>query len=160
MNTAFLITGGNIGDRMEYLHRAEAAIAADCGIISRSSGIYETEAWGKKDQNSFLNQALELQTSLSAFELLDAILQIEEKLGRKRSEKYGPRLIDIDILFFNHEVIHTDHLKVPHPHLQNRRFVLQCLNEIAPHYIHPVLHKDIQQLLAACEDNLKVVKFA
>lgn len=159
MNIAYLLIGGNIGDRRQSLKLAAKAIEAQCGTISRYSHIYETAAWGKQDQNSFLNQALELQTSLSAHELLDCVLQIEEDMGRIREIKYGPRTIDIDVLLFNDAVIDTSNLKVPHPELPNRRFTLQCLNDIAAKKKHPVSGKTIKQLLADCPDPLSVDKF-
>lgn len=158
MNIAYLLTGGNIGDRLVHLQVAKTAIEKDCGIITNASDIYETEAWGGIDQLPFLNQALKLQTHLSATELLYCLLKIEQHMGRERIIKYGPRIIDIDILFFNMDIIDTEELKVPHPQMQHRRFVLQCLNDIAPHFIHPVLKKTVAQLLAECTDKLNVHK--
>jgi 2-amino-4-hydroxy-6-hydroxymethyldihydropteridine diphosphokinase len=158
MNTAYLLIGGNQGNRMHYLHRATEAITVHCGHVARLSGIYETEAWGIRDQDSFLNRALEVHTQLSAFDLLACVLRIEERLGREREVKYGPRTIDIDILLFNSEVIRTENLVVPHPHMQHRRFALQCLHDIAPHIVHPVFQKPITQLLQECSDPLKVTK--
>jgi 2-amino-4-hydroxy-6-hydroxymethyldihydropteridine diphosphokinase len=123
------------------------------------SSIYETAAWGMENQEAFLNQVLEIETNLNPDELLQSILQIEEGLGRKRELKYGPRTIDIDILFFNDQVIDQEGLKIPHPQLQNRRFVLVPLNEIASNKIHPIFKKTISQLLAECPDPLTVNKF-
>jgi 2-amino-4-hydroxy-6-hydroxymethyldihydropteridine diphosphokinase len=160
MNRAYLLTGGNLGDRMQYLTRAAAAIQENCGAIVRQSAIYETQAWGIKEQAAFLNQVIEIKTEMAANELLNNVLKIEESLGRVRTRKYGPRLIDIDILFFNEEVINTPMLTVPHPQLQNRRFVLEPLNEIAPDFMHPVLLKTIRQLLAGCTDPLTVNKIS
>ena len=159
MNVAYLLTGGNTGDRLYYLQAAAAAIKKNCGSVVKQSAVYETAAWGKQDQNSFLNQALKLSTNLSAYELLDCLLQIEEGLGRVRSSKYGPRVIDIDILLFNDEVIDARNLKIPHPELQNRRFALQCLVELAPQKIHPVFKKSIGRILKECKDTLSVDKF-
>jgi 2-amino-4-hydroxy-6-hydroxymethyldihydropteridine diphosphokinase len=155
MNRAILLTGGNIGDREDYLQKAREAIQKHCGKVVGASSIYETEAWGKQDQNSFYNQALEIKTHLSAKELLQSILSIEQSLGRIRSEKYGPRTIDIDIIFFNNDVIHIPHLTIPHPQVQNRRFALQCLVEIAAGYIHPILKKSVEQLLSESSDPLQ-----
>src|SRR5262245_50131636 len=132
MNTAYLLTGGNMGDREQYLATARNLIEEDCGKISNASALYETEAWGKTDQPSFLNQALELKTELNAKQLIRHILKLEKKMGRVREEKYGSRIIDIDILLFNDQVVATPFLKVPHPEMQNRRFVLTPLVEIAP----------------------------
>jgi 2-amino-4-hydroxy-6-hydroxymethyldihydropteridine diphosphokinase len=159
MNAAYLLIGGNTGDRLSYLQSAAKAIGKQCGQIKKTSSVYETAAWGNQDQNNFLNQALEVSTKLSAYELLDCILQIEESMGRIRKERYGPRIIDIDILLFNDEIIDARSLKVPHPELSNRRFALQCLNEIASGRAHPVLHKTIRQLLKECTDPLRVDKF-
>jgi 2-amino-4-hydroxy-6-hydroxymethyldihydropteridine diphosphokinase len=124
--------------------------------VSNASSIYETAAWGKNDQPAFLNQVLEIETALSPPQLLKTILAIEENIGRVRQEKYGPRIIDIDILLFNDEVLHLPMLKIPHPQLQNRRFVLVPLAEIAPDLIHPVFKKTIAELLAICPDKLEV----
>ena len=147
-----------MGHRQENLWRAKAAIERECGTINNASALYETEAWGLKEQDPFLNQALELQTEFGAKELLEALLHIEQTLGRVRDVRYGPRLIDIDILFFNQEIMHLPGLTVPHPQLHLRRFALEALNEIAPHYIHPQFHKSVEQLLTECPDTLQVHK--
>lgn len=160
MSEAFLLTGGNIGDRPNYLSLAKKEIEKRCGKILQESSIYETAAWGKEDQEAFLNQVLRIETALSSKELLHTILKIEEDLGRTRDLKYGPRIIDIDILFFNDEVIDSHGLKLPHPQMQNRRFVLVPLNEIAPQKIHPVIKKTVSQLLSDCPDPLAVNKFS
>jgi 2-amino-4-hydroxy-6-hydroxymethyldihydropteridine diphosphokinase len=159
MNKVYLLTGGNIGDRTNYLQRAKEEIRKRCGGILMESSVYETEAWGDESQEAFLNQVLKIETQLRPEDLLKKLLQIEEELGRKREAKYGPRTIDIDILLFNDEVITQHGLKLPHPQLQNRRFVLIPLNEIAADKIHPVLKKTIAQILAECPDPLAVNKF-
>lgn len=160
MNEAFLLTGGNIGDRKNYLWLAKKEIEERCGKILKQSSIYETAAWGKEDQEAFLNQVLKIETGLSSEELLHTILKVEEDLGRKRDLKYGPRIIDIDILFFNNEVIDLHGLKIPHPQIQNRKFVLVPLNEIAAEKIHPVFQKTVSRLLSECPDPLTVNKFS
>ncbi len=160
MNKAYLLTGGNTGNREQYLLQSANLISAACGKIVKKSALYETGAWGKTDQPAFLNQALELHTLLPAALLMTALLSIEEQMGRKRLEKYGPRIIDIDILLFNSEIIHSLRVTIPHPELANRRFALIPLNEIAPGYIHPVLQKSIAQLLQICPDELPVKKFS
>ncbi len=160
MNKAYLLVGGNLGDRENYLAAARKEIEKVCGVISRQSSLYQTAAWGLEEQAPFLNQALAVETRLHAEELLQSILQIEERLGRKREIKYGPRIIDIDILLFNDEVIHKEGLTVPHPELQNRRFALAPLNEIAPTLQHPALKKSIAELLRICPDKLDVQKFS
>lgn len=159
MNQAYLLTGGNMGNRRENLAKAFDYINEECGPVPKASSVYETAAWGKNDQPSFLNQVLEIETALTAPQLLKKILMIEKKLGRVREEKYGPRIIDIDILLFNDEVYQLPMLEIPHPQLQNRRFVLVPLAEIAPHFIHPVLKKTIAELLAICPDKLEVSAF-
>lgn len=158
MNKVFLLIGGNIGDRLQNLNQAITGLSATCGPVIQQSAVYETAAWGKTDQAAFLNQALVLTTSLTAQELITAILSVEEHMGRLRMEKFGPRVIDIDILFFNDEIMDEPNLTIPHPQLQNRRFVLVPLHEIAPKLVHPVLHKTIEQLLAECPDELEVSK--
>ena len=158
MNKVFLLTGGNMGNRKDNLAIAYKHISVLCGHIINSSSVYETAAWGKTDQPSFLNQVLEIQTALTAPQLLKKILDIEKLTGRIRKEKYGPRIIDIDILLFNDEIHNDPLLKIPHPELQNRRFVLEPLAEIAPEIIHPVLKKSIIDLLAICPDKLEVTR--
>lgn len=158
MNKAYLLTGGNIGDRYLFLQQAKEEIAHYCGNLLQSSSLYETAAWGKTDQAYFLNQVLLIDTSLTADELMKTILTIEESMGRIREEKNGPRNIDIDILFFNHDIIYGPSLIIPHPQMQNRRFVLEPLNEIAADFMHPVLLKSVHQLLKECNDKLSVKK--
>jgi len=160
MNTAYLLTGGNLGNRQQFLRDAAASIETNCGRVSRLSAIYETEAWGKTDQPSFLNQALELETGLQPDTLIKELLAIEEKLGRRRTEKYGSRTIDIDILLFNDDVIDIPCLCIPHPRMAERRFVLLPLSEIAADKIHPVYRVPIVRLLADCQDPLAVKKFS
>lgn len=160
MKTTYLLTGGNMGERKKNLEKARELISLHCGKILNVSSIYETEPWGNEDQPAFLNQALEIQTSLTAKQLIQKILQIEKMLGRIRNEKYGPRIIDIDILLFNNEEHNTSSLKIPHPEMQNRRFALMPLAEIAANIIHPVLEKTIVELLKECPDKLKVKKYS
>ena len=158
MNTAWLLTGSNMGTREDYLSSAKREIALQCGTVQKQSSIYETAAWGKTDQPAFLNQALEIMTPLNARQLIRRLLKIEKQLGRIREEKYGPRLIDIDILMYGDEIHQYDLLKLPHPELPNRRFALLPLAEIAGEVIHPVLHQSVAGLLAVCPDTLEVKK--
>lgn len=158
MNTTYLLTGGNMGDREENLTKARDLLEEHCGTVVRTSGLYETAAWGKTDQPAFLNQALEIQTEMNARQLIRKILKVEKMMGRVRTEKYGPRIIDIDIILFNDEIHNYHFLRLPHPEMQNRRFVLMPLAEIAPHLIHPKFQKTISQLLDECTDELPVTK--
>jgi 2-amino-4-hydroxy-6-hydroxymethyldihydropteridine diphosphokinase len=158
MNKVFLLIGGNMGKREENFKIAKKLIEQHCGIILNSSSLYETAAWGKTDQPSFLNQALEIETRLTAKQLMRQILKLEKMMGRERKEKYGPRIIDIDILLFNQEQYDDSFLKIPHPEMQNRRFALIPLAEIAPDLQHPVLKKSISQLLQECPDQSGVKK--
>lgn len=159
MFKAYLLTGTNMGDREENLQKARTLIAAQCGKLSKFSAIYETAAWGKTDQSSFLNQALLLHTSLKAEELMHQLLKIESQMGRERMEKYGPRLIDIDILLFDQEIHQDELLRLPHPEMANRRFALVPLADIAPEAFHPILKKTMAQLLEDCPDPLGVKKY-
>lgn len=157
-NYAYLLIGGNIGDRQQLLAKAKTLIAAQCGTIVRCSSVYETEAWGLTDQPLFLNQVVELDTVLAPHMLLNTVLQIELQMGRARKEKYGPRLMDIDILLFGNAIVNDPELVVPHPHMAQRRFVLAPLAELVPQLVHPILNMTIQQMLAQCPDPLHVYK--
>lgn len=158
-NKAYLLIGGNIGDREANLQQARAGLERTCGRLTAQSALYQTAAWGLHNQAPFLNQAVALETALTADELLRRILAVEASLGRKRDVKYGPRTVDIDVIFFGDAVVKTEGLTVPHPHLQARRFVLVPLQEIAPDLLHPVFKQTVTQLLDACPDNLAVQKF-
>lgn len=159
MNNVYLLLGSNLAGPALQLDLAKEYIAAAIGSIVQQSSIYQTAAWGKTDQPDFLNQVLVVQTMLTPEKILDQIFTIEKKMGRIRTEKNAPRIIDIDILFYNNEIIETKHLSVPHPSLQNRRFVLVPLDELAPDLIHPVSNKTIHALLMECTDELVVKRF-
>jgi 2-amino-4-hydroxy-6-hydroxymethyldihydropteridine diphosphokinase len=158
MNKAYLLTGGNEGDRFLHMQEARANIELICGQLLQVSSLYETAPWGKTDQPDFLNQIILIDTKLSPEELLHAILSIEEMGGRKRTVKNAPRTIDIDILFYNELILEKPGLSIPHPRIADRRFVLVPLNEISPGFIHPVIGKTIHQLLLECKDELGVKK--
>ena len=147
-----------MGNREKNLARAKKLISEKAGKVTRASSLYETAAWGKTDQPSFYNQALELETTLPPKDLLKLLLEIEKKLGRQRDEKYGPRTIDIDILLYGDQIFNDPQLRIPHPELQNRRFALTPLAEIGPGLVHPVFKKSITELLAICSDTLEVTR--
>ena len=148
MHTVYLSTGSNLGNRENYLLQAEEAIIEFIGHIDARSSIMETAPWGKTEQPNFLNRALRIKTKLPPLFLMETILEIEREMGRNRQEKWGPRIIDLDVLFFDNRIIDEDGLRVPHPHLHERDFVLKPMVEIAPDFIHPVLHKTMAELLA------------
>lgn len=159
MNTAYLILGGNIGNRLQNLQEAIQLISKKAGVIKKKSDIFTTSAWGNTDQPDFLNQALCLQTPLTAADLLETLISIEQILGRVRDQqKWTERVIDIDILFYNTDIINTTDLKIPHPYLQERMFVLVPMAQLAPMLVHPALQKNIQTLLLECTDKLEVIK--
>lgn len=159
MNKTYLLLGSNMGNSAELLTTAINHIEHKAGKLILKSNLYATAAWGNRNQPDFLNQVIVVETAFTADEMLDSILAIEKMMGRVRSIKNAPRIIDIDILFFNKEIIAKKDLIVPHPEIQNRRFVLIPLNQIAPQFIHPVLKKSIHQLLLVCPDHLNVKKF-
>lgn len=159
MNKMYLLLGSNMGDSRRQLDTAITYIKKQIGKVTRASSLYVTAAWGNTHQPDFLNQVIIVESSLDAATAIDLILLIEEKMGRVRTVKNAPRIIDIDILFFNHDIIRLPNLTVPHPELQNRRFVLIPLNELSPQMKHPVLNKTVHQLLLSCGDPLDVKKF-
>jgi 2-amino-4-hydroxy-6-hydroxymethyldihydropteridine diphosphokinase len=133
--------GGNIGDRLVNLENARKSIEQQCGAILKQSSIFETEAWGFKDQPAFYNQALCIETALGPEDLMANLLAIEQAMGRARLIPLGPRTIDLDILYYNQTIIETPTLIIPHPRLTERNFVLAPLMEIAPDFVHPILKK-------------------
>ena len=157
---AYLLTGANLGNRAANLARARELIGLHAGRVEAASALYETAAWGKEDQPAFLNQALVIRTELSPRRLLRRLLKLERQMGRIRGEKYGPRLIDMDILLYDQEVHQYPLLTLPHPALPGRRFALLPLAEIAPGLVHPVLQKSIAELLEECPDTLAVKKYS
>jgi 2-amino-4-hydroxy-6-hydroxymethyldihydropteridine diphosphokinase len=160
METAFLLLGGNIGDRENVIYTAISLIKRNVGTVDRASSLYETEPWGMKNAQHFLNIVLKITTQLTAFEILDELLHIEAQLGRSRNPgvtTYESRPIDIDILFYGSSIIQTTQLTIPHPRIQLRKFVLVPLCEIAADFLHPVIQKPILTILNECQDNLETV---
>jgi 2-amino-4-hydroxy-6-hydroxymethyldihydropteridine diphosphokinase len=160
MHTAFLLIGGNLGERENNLQQAAQLIEAECGDIISISSVYETAAWGFTDQPAFLNQVLVLNTEMEAEALMRTLLHIEHEMGRTRGQKLGPRLIDIDILLFDNLVHHSADLTLPHPAMHLRRFALVPLAEVAATKHHPLLNKTITELLTDCPDTLAVKKIS
>jgi len=154
----FLLLGSNLGDRPQVLAAAREAIGAQAGRIVNQSAVYETAPWGITDQPAFLNQVVKISTSLLPEDLLRVILNIEHDLGRVRYERWGARVIDIDILYFGQTVMDSARLTLPHPRIQDRRFVLAPLAEIAPDFLHPLLQKTSSKLLEDCPDTSAVSK--
>ncbi len=158
INGIYLLLGSNLADKRVNIQRAFNLIDLKIGKIILKSSLYETEPWGIKDQNKYLNQVLKLESQCSPRNLLKKCNEIESIIGRKRSEKWGERIIDIDILYYDDQVISDNELVIPHPEIQNRRFTLELLVELAPNLIHPILQKDQKQLLLECTDPLGVKK--
>lgn len=153
----FLCLGSNQGDRKANLKTAAALISKSIGKIAKQSHVYETEPWGNPDQDTFLNQVIMINTVMDPRELLEAANKVEKEMGRTRKEKWGPRIIDIDILFYGKRIIRDKGLEIPHPELHKRAFVLVPLMELAPELEHPVLKQPIDELYMACEDQSEVV---
>lgn len=160
MNTVYVLAGGNMGDRILYLRKAAKIMEEQCGNITARSSFYETAAWGVTEQAPFYNQAFAINTTLEPAQFMQTLLTIENRLGRIRTVKLGPRIIDLDVLLIDNLIINTALLTVPHPLLPQRRFALLPLAEIAGNKVHPVLHQTINVLLHECKDELEVKKLA
>lgn len=148
----YLALGTNLGDRALNLQKAIASLAPNVQTLSQSS-IYETEPWGYSDQPYFLNQVIKCSTSLEPAALLAFLKEIEAQMGRQETFRFGPRLIDLDILFYDDLILDTPTLTIPHPRIIERAFVLIPLSEIAPDLIHPVKNKSIGELKNSIDAN-------
>jgi 2-amino-4-hydroxy-6-hydroxymethyldihydropteridine diphosphokinase len=153
-----LLLGSNQGNSHELLRKAISLLELRIGKIETASSVYSTKAWGKTDQPDFLNQVVIIPYTGTAIQALEIVLSIEHEMGRVRSKKWGSRIIDIDLLYFDDQIHHTSKLTLPHPVLHLRRFTLVPLVEILPDFIHPVINKTQQQLLDTCADKLEVLK--
>lgn len=155
----FLLLGANLGDRVQTLAQAQTRLVQAVGPLVGASGLYETAPWGVTDQPAYLNQVLELDTQLPPPDVLVQTQAIEQALGRVRLHRWGARVIDIDLLYYADTVLRTDRLTLPHPLLHERRFTLVPLCELAPYFIHPVLHQTNAELLQQCPDTGEVSRF-
>ena len=155
-NGIFLLLGSNEGDGRHNLREAERRVGAQAGEIVARSSLYKTAAWGLTGQPDFYNRVVEIRSTHSPERLLEIVLIIEKDMGRVRREKWGPRLIDIDILFYGKEIRSSADLVIPHPGIPERRFVLVPLAEMAPAFVHPTLNKTVAEMLAECADRLAV----
>jgi len=159
VKTAYLSIGSNLGEREKNLSEVVARIRKETGNVVAVSSVYETEPWGFVASSLFLNMVVRVETELEPQILLDALLHIEKSMGRAMNmEKYSSRIIDIDILFYEDIIIDRHNLKIPHPHLHERRFVLEPLAEISPDYVHPVFKKTVSSLLELCNDTGAISK--
>lgn len=157
METVYLCLGGNIGDTLNYFQNAVAMIGRRIGSVVSQSAVYQSEPWGFNAEQMFLNQVVVAETELEPHAVLELCLQIEAELGRTRSGNgYEPRTIDIDIIFFGHQIVSQPDLQVPHPLMHQRNFVLRPLCDVAADFVHPFFRKTVHQILAECDDNAMV----
>jgi 2-amino-4-hydroxy-6-hydroxymethyldihydropteridine diphosphokinase len=151
MSIVYISIGSNLGDREENCKQALRLLQANGILIKKQSRMYDTEPWGVKDQPKFINMAVEVETDKKPEELLGVLKEIEIEIGRTETTKWGPRVIDLDILFYDDLILKTPDLEIPHPFLHERDFVLKPLSEIAPYKKHPVTGKTVKEML----ENLK-----
>ena len=160
MEKTYLILGGNVGDRLDYLRRGVECLRREAGKVTAMSAVYESEPWGFDHPCWFLNQVVAVETELDAFALLKCIQQIEQTLGRVRTHGgYQARTLDIDILLYGNRIINTPELVTPHPRMAERMFVLLPMAELAPDLEHPVLHRSMAYLKEHCRDTMQVIVF-
>ncbi|MCF8364167.1 MAG: 2-amino-4-hydroxy-6-hydroxymethyldihydropteridine diphosphokinase [Bacteroidales bacterium] len=160
MHKCFLLLGSNTGEKRKTIESALKAIGGTVGEIKKKSSYYHSQPWGFNSDEDFLNVVVIVETEKSPDEILQLILEIETALGRKRTGKpgYQSRTLDIDILFYNDEIINRENLYIPHPRMHLRRFTLEPVNELEPDFVHPVIKKSIAELLIICPDKLLVSK--
>jgi 2-amino-4-hydroxy-6-hydroxymethyldihydropteridine diphosphokinase len=156
--TIFIALGSNLGDREGYLHLGRKALA-EMMRIDKVSSIYETPPWGVLDQPHYLNQVVEGRTSQPPLALLTFLKEKEQAIGREAGIRFGPRVLDMDILFYGQEIVEMDDLQIPHPRLQERAFVLVPLQEIAPDWVHPISGLSMTALLEACPDQEGIQRY-
>lgn len=160
--TVFVLVGSNVGDREMLVNQAVMRVADICGKVVAKSAVYESEPWGFKCEQWFLNQVVKIETMLGPDELMKRLLAIELELGRDRvtpHEGYASRTMDLDILYFGSQIIETEYVTAPHPRLHQRRFALMPLCDVAPDFVHPKLKKSNAELLEFCKDDSLVKKF-
>ena len=147
MSVAYIGIGSNLGDREFNCKQAIGLLRQKGTTVRKESSLYETKPWGVRDQPLFLNMAIEIETDLKPFELLRTLKDIEKEMGREETFLWGPRIIDLDILLYDNNIVDEEGLRIPHPHMQDREFVLRPLCEIAGDVIHPLLLLSIEELL-------------
>ena len=152
----YLLFGSNLGERAANIANAITLLENQGVSPIKLSSLYETEPWGNIEQGKFLNRVGKFSTTVSPSGLMKSILKIEEAMGRVRTKKWAPRIIDIDILFYGNQIVSQSDLQIPHPELEKRKFALTPMEEIAPDFMHPVLKKSIKELLTECNDSMSV----
>lgn len=159
MKKIYLLLGSNIGNRFKNIEKAKELVESKIGKISKKSKIYETEPWGEKEQDNFLNQAIEVDSKLKPKALMKQIGEIEQFIGREETYKWGPREIDIDVLFYGDEMISEVDITIPHAFIHERLFTLIPLKDICPNKLHPIFGATVTELIDMCEDNCEVLEF-
>ncbi len=161
MARVYLGLGSNLGDRLSFLRNAVSRIAGlPATRVVEASGVYESEPFGVRDQPDFLNAVIAIETAMGPDELHRQMKAIERSVGRKPGQKWGPREIDIDILFFQSEIIRTAELTIPHPGAARRKFVLEPLKELSPEFLDPETGRSVVELLQQCDDNGQIRKLS